>query len=40
VEYGGGTQTRAVRDLAAGAGFTEVRILKDLAGLDRVLQAG
>lgn len=39
VEYDGRAQTPEIEGLAADAGFTDITIVKDLAGLDRVLSA-
>ncbi|MFH1529303.1 MAG: peptide chain release factor N(5)-glutamine methyltransferase [Pseudomonadota bacterium] len=39
MEYDGRAQTAAVRALAKDAGFEDITIVKDLAGLDRVLSA-
>ena len=39
MEYDGGDQTAAVEALAREAGFEDTMIVKDLAGLDRVLSA-
>ncbi len=39
LEYDGPDQTAELERLAADAGFTEITIVQDLAGLDRVLNA-
>ena len=39
VEYDGRAQTPRIERLAADAGFIDVTVTKDLAGLDRVLCA-
>jgi release factor glutamine methyltransferase len=39
IEYGGAEQTRDLTGLVSAAGFLAVRVLRDLAGIDRVLCA-